>query len=425
MPGPAGPAGADYDYAGPSHQHDGASAVDMGRKKSVRLDPRQQAAYRRRSSTSGHRMSVSNLDSGRMQPIGEGAPHGIKMTPQMVHMQYEMRRNHKKEQELKNATAAAAAAAAAVSAAIKDAIGDTLDDEHDALADDDEHDREHADDEMELEDYTAAGQLPSSRHSRHRHQRSSSPIIVWRPNLRVKIATDIPEELLRTTSLNYDGDQLDDRIALSALYKYDGNGVHHPGHLSSGARGSPGSDARGGGGGGSPAQRRRAKEDDHHRHVPAKPGYRPFEYGKKKKLKKKLKGGADGDLDDGGASAKQRMKNTRALAKKRYGAWYIPPALWADYMRSGDEALKEYNDKETKPQHRNDHLKSKLADLYSSKMYKDYILRSGYRLPHYLEQTNLSAADAGDGGPSAANASAGGSAKGGAGDDAGHLPSII
>ena len=145
------------------------------------------------------------------------------------------------------------------------------------------------------------------------------------------------------------------------------------------------------------------------------------EEAEKKKIKKKLlkttgDGGEIMGMDDGGVGAKQRMKNARAMAKKKYGAWYIPPALWADYMRSGDDALKLYNDKEIKPQHRNDHLKSKLADLYSSKMYKDYILRSGYRLPHYLEQTNISG-DSGDDSTGGV-----GGAKGG--DDSG-LPSIV
>lgn len=70
-------------------------------------------------------------------------------------------------------------------------------------------------------------------------------------------------------------------------------------------------------------------------------------------------------------------------------------------------------------------MTSKLVDLYSSKMYKEYILRAGYRLPHYLEAVQVNSNE----GPGGAKlGGTGTSAIGGSknGNDAGvSLPSIL
>ena len=256
----------------------------------------------------------------------------MRMTPQMVHMQYEMRRNHTREQELKRATAAAAAAAAAVRAEIKDVIGDNPDDDDEPDdADDDETDKLHDDGEIEIEDYSSA--LPVSRHSRRHHQRSNSPIIVWRPNLRVKIATDIPEELLRTTSLQYDGDQLDDRIALSALLNYNASSSNN------GMAGPTISIAQSDENGFDESEAELEDASDSGRHTIKKAGYKPFEYGKSKSAKK-----STGTSNSKSGTSKMNddsiNKSSKIRTKKKYGAWYIPPTLWADYMKTGDDALK-------------------------------------------------------------------------------------
>ena len=272
---------------------------------------------------------MNNVDQTRMQPLD----NPMRMTPQMVHLQYEMKRNHTKEQELKRATAAAAAAAAAVSAAIKDVIGDTPEDMANEMMEDMDTKSLHDDDQMDdLEEYSAGTHSPSSRHGRH--QRSNSPIIVWRPNLRVKIATDIPEELLRTTSLNYNGDQLDDRIALSALINYNGGGGS--------SRSDKHQDRDGTDTGASPSGLGENDDDHASSHVTGT-SYRAFEYGKRLKKKRKGKkdgsggnGGTEADGVKGGSGSKARSKSS----KKKYGAWYIPPMLWADYMKTGDDALK-------------------------------------------------------------------------------------
>ena len=61
-------------------------------------------------------------------------------------------------------------------------------------------------------------------------------------------------------------------------------------------------------------------------------------------------------------------------------------------------------------------------------MYKEYILRAGYRLPHYLEAVQVEAVNSNEGGGGAGGAQLGGTGAGGgkdSGDTGVSLPSIL
>mmetsp|Transcript_39677 Transcript_39677/g.48137 ORF Transcript_39677/g.48137 Transcript_39677/m.48137 type:complete len:362 (+) Transcript_39677:192-1277(+) len=162
--------------------------------------------------------------------------------------------------------------------------------------------------------------------------RSRSPVIVWRPSVRVRLATDLPEELFE--------DELEE--VNSAL--------EMPGLL---ARRLPPLEADGG----------RAYTS-----LTARPQWN-----------------APGN-------------RKREQVHPRYGAWYIPAKDWGvnawPTRRGWDEtepstvrSKKEIKHAEESQRGLNEYqelLESQIANLYSSRAYKDYIKATGDRIPHYL-----------------------------------------
>jgi len=187
--------------------------------------------------------------------------------------------------------------------------------------------------------------------------RPQSPVITWRPSARVKLATDLPLELLNSELL----DPIQEGAAPAAPA----------------AAASP---AKGGGGKPTPAG------------AAAKPGVLGKE-GLKKKKAKKAKSKA---LPKEGSGDNMWLHHREPREQRKYGAWYVPVKFWgADLAwREGKKVLppsfKAYQAQcgilsaESDVDAHEAKVSEQILNLYSSKMYKDYVLKTGQPVPHYL-----------------------------------------
>ena len=208
--------------------------------------------------------------------------------------------------------------------------------------------------------------------------RSQSPSIMWRPSARVKLATDLPLELLHSGLL------------LPATGGTDGasggggdreRSVFTPGGLPSGGRGGGALSASLGGFSGlqSPGG---ASEP---------PGGLMSPWGTQKAGTLGRTGSRQGPRSSQaplGPNSWVRVAEPRK--PRKYGAWYIPPEEWASEMARMEKEQAgghdpggpiEFSEDQSKEA---EELGEQILSLYSSKMYKEYIRRCNHRVPHYL-----------------------------------------
>ncbi|QDZ20416.1 hypothetical protein HOP50_04g29330 [Chloropicon primus] len=203
--------------------------------------------------------------------------------------------------------------------------------------------------------------------------RPQSPVIIWRPNASVRLATDLPRECLNNSILNPQQD-----MKLTDLIKSD-RGFDPLSVIKSNSGQSQ-----------LPPEMKKT-----------------FSY--YKQFVSNTMPSADEEKEV--LSSKSRPewgKRIPPSPKSEYGAWYIPPDLWESDMRLSTK------NKEKKVQLMRENLwntsifddsrkgtmEAGLTDLeiqeaqiseqipnqYSSKMYKEYIKKKQGRLPHYLER---------------------------------------
>ena len=206
--------------------------------------------------------------------------------------------------------------------------------------------------------------------------RSQSPSIMWRPSARVKLATDLPLELLRSDLL---------LPTTGGGGSGQGGGIGEPGSMfSPPPPPSAGASGRSGGGLGASLGGFSGLQS------PGGAGHPSAlsPWGTQKTL------GRTGSRQGPKTSQVPPEPNSwvrvaEPKKPRKYGAWYIPPEEWASEMvRMEKEQMVqnpggpiEFSEDKSKEA---EELGEQIVSLYSSKMYKEYIRRCNHRVPHYL-----------------------------------------
>ena len=91
-------------------------------------------------------------------------------------------------------------------------------------------------------------------------------------------------------------------------------------------------------------------------------------------------------LRENGWRISGRLKTEKkASEKRRYGAWYLPPEEWntMEYTYGGSGA-QSMRDKGKKSAEYQKGLEKQIVSLYSAKVYKEWLKRTGEKIPYYL-----------------------------------------
>ena len=206
--------------------------------------------------------------------------------------------------------------------------------------------------------------------------RSQSPSIMWRPSARVKLATDLPLELLRSGLL---------LPATGGGGSRPGAGSSEPGSMfSSPPPHGAGTSGRAGGGLGASLGGFSGLQS------PGGAGHPSAlsPWGAQKTLGRT--GSRQGPkTSQAPPEPNSWVRGAEPKKPRKYGAWYIPPEEWASEMvRMEKEQMVhnpggpiEFSEDKSKEA---EELGEQIVSLYSSKMYKEYIRRCNHRVPHYL-----------------------------------------
>ena len=218
------------------------------------------------------------------------------------------------------------------------------------------------------------------------HSRSPSPIIIWRPAARVKVATDVPPELLEDL---LEDDDSEDEVPQAAKRN---SFIKKP---------IPQQEAA-----------KKAVLKKSKRLSTFTSSHKTKENPKRPKpVKKKTDGTRRPDVHRPLTDAEKRKKKGIDL-KRNYGAWYIKPELWKDCAEGkGEKVLKtrEATTSETEKMRQEmtkeldnnaKELEKKIPKLFITDQYRKYLMAQNKHahsealpLPHYL-QYNEDAAEA-------------------------------
>ena len=228
------------------------------------------------------------------------------------------------------------------------------------------------------------GKGKSKKDKEHSPLRPQSPVIIWRPNAAVRLASDLPRECLSQSILQpRQGQKIADMVKFGRFYE---------------ATSAP--------------ERDDERMPDEMRRL--------FSY--YKQFVSNTKPTADEEKEVlSGSYRPEWGKRIPPTPKREYGAWYIPPEMWDHDMKknrsakggrsgsrsvdamggmigmgslslggrlSGDKGRKgsTMEDDLTELEIHEANIRDQIPNQFSSKMYKEYIRKKGGRLPHYLDR---------------------------------------
>ena len=218
--------------------------------------------------------------------------------------------------------------------------------------------------------------MEGDRHAGKLPERSQGPTIMWRPSTRVKLATDVPEELLAMLADDSGADTDPFMLASPGPEGTPPAVTTRPATISAMRRQRE-----------AKARAERAafmslRTDT--MHAPLEVVDSVGDHG----LDSSFGGGEGGSNGDRDASM---ASTARARARPpRYGAWYLPPKHWQVQPRGrgaaggadgadGDRAGLVASFEQRIPN---------ISNLYSAQLYREYVRTLGHKLPHYLQVPN-------------------------------------
>ena len=199
--------------------------------------------------------------------------------------------------------------------------------------------------------------------------RPNSPVIMWRNSTRVKLATDVPEELL-TMLADYSGAAGDSANEFSIAGS--GSVTTRAVTIAAMRRCADNKKAR--------AERAKfmnLRIDSMHT-PPVQVSWGAADDNM---------GGNDGHVHEDGS---ERTAAAQGLPPRRrpprFGAWYLPPAKWQGEHRAGESDETNGGSEGLDPAATFDTRIPTISGLYSSTLYREYVRKLGHKLPHYLQE---------------------------------------